>query len=228
VGSTDVLLTHMHLDHIQGLMFFNPFFDPDCRCVVWGPWSLEGSLRRQLGRYISAPLSPIEITELPGRVAFETCPDTDWEIGGARVSAALVNHRGPTFGYRIAEGETSVCYIPDHEPALGERLDRADPDWISGLHLARGASLLIHDCQYTDDEYPDHLGWGHSAMSDALVFARRSGARRVALYHHDPLRDDDSLEAFHTDARERFSDLGGDPDALDMAVEQATVVLDSD
>jgi phosphoribosyl 1,2-cyclic phosphodiesterase len=226
-GSTDILLTHLHLDHIQGLMFFNPFFDAERPSVVWGPWSIDGSLRRQLGRYISAPLSPIEITELPGRVSFESCPATDWEIGGARVTAALVNHRGPTFGYRITEGDTSLCYIPDHEPALGESLERADPDWISGFNLARGASLLIHDGQYTDAEYPEHLGWGHSGMTDALLFARRTGARRVALFHHDPLHDDEALDGLHADARERWSDLDGDPDALEMAVEQATIVLES-
>ena len=226
-GSADILLTHLHLDHIQGLMFFNPFFDSERRSVVWGPWSLSGSLRRQLGRYISAPLSPIEITELPGRVSFETCPETEWEIGGARVSAGLVNHRGPTFGYRITDGDTSLCYIPDHEPALGEVLSRADPDWISGLHLARGASLLIHDGQYTDAEYPEHLGWGHSAMTDALWFARRSEARRVILFHHDPLHDDETLDAMQTEAVERWHELGGEPGTLQMAVEQETIVLDS-
>jgi phosphoribosyl 1,2-cyclic phosphodiesterase len=225
-GSSDILLTHLHLDHIQGLMFYNPFFDAQCQSVVWGPWSIDGPLRRQLGRYISAPLSPIEITELPGQVSFESCPSTDWEIGGARVTAALVNHRGPTFGYRITEGDTSVCYIPDHEPALGESLADTDPDWISGFHLAREASLLIHDGQYTDDEYPEHLGWGHSGMTDALLFARRSGAGRVALFHHDPLHDDDALDALHAAARDRWSDLGGEPGALEMAVEQATVVLE--
>ena len=104
-----------------------------------------------------------------------------------RIRAASVAHRGPTLGYRIDDGGSSLAYIPDHEPALGADLDALEDDWISGFALARDASLLIHDGQYADDEYPDHVGWGHSALSHSLAFARRTGAERTVLFHHDPL-----------------------------------------
>ena len=222
-GSANVLLTHLHLDHIQGLMFFSPLFRSDCSTVIWGPWALDGPLRARLGRYISAPLSPVEIRELPGDVAFETCPTAEWSIGPAHVTARLVNHRGPTFGYRITDGDTTLCYLPDHEPGLGQSLGRSDPDWISGFALAQDASLLIHDCQYSDDEYAAHLGWGHSRVTDALEFARRADVRRLVLFHHDPLHDDAQLDALHAEACTRWSDLGGEPDAVEMAVEQRTL-----
>jgi phosphoribosyl 1,2-cyclic phosphodiesterase len=224
--SANVLLTHLHLDHIQGLMFFPPLFRPECTTVIWGPWSLDGPLRARLGRYISAPLSPLEIRELAGDVGFETCPSAEWEIGPARVTARLVNHRGPTFGYRIVDGDAVLCYLPDHEPALGQALERCDPDWISGMSLAQDASLLIHDCQYADDEYEEHLGWGHSRVSDTLTFARRAGARRVALFHHDPLHDDAALDALRDQALETWSDLRGEPEAVEMAREEQTLELD--
>jgi phosphoribosyl 1,2-cyclic phosphodiesterase len=196
-----LLLTHLHLDHIQGLMFFEPLFDPGCGVRVYGPVAGGGPLLNRLARYISAPLAPIEIRELPAQVSFEDVPSGCFRVGPATVEAAFVNHRGPTLGYRITDGDVTLAYIPDHEPALGQRLDRSDRDWISGLALARDADLLIHDAQYTDDEYGPRLGWGHSAVADAVQFARRSGARRLALFHHDPLHDDDTIEALADAAR---------------------------
>jgi phosphoribosyl 1,2-cyclic phosphodiesterase len=194
-GPVHVLLTHLHLDHIQGLMFFEPMFDPDRELCVRGPVSFDGPLINRLARYISAPLAPVEIRELPARVSFEAVDPGPWAVGPARVEAAFVNHRGPTLGYRLTDGDTTVAYIPDHEPALGQRLERSARDWVSGLALADGADLLIHDCQYTDAEYTDHIGWGHCAVADAMTFARLADVQRVVLFHHDPLRDDAALQA---------------------------------
>jgi phosphoribosyl 1,2-cyclic phosphodiesterase len=205
-----VLLTHLHLDHIQGLMFFAPFFDPQAEITVWGPPSAGRALRKRLARYISNPLSPIEIRELPARVTFRDVPTEPWRIGGVELRAALVSHRGPTLGYRLSENGTSFCYLPDHEPALGADLATAEAGWISGHGLARDASLLIHDCQYAEHEYPAHRGWGHSSLPDALTFARRSGARRLVLVHHDPAHDDGFLDALGVEASDRWAHLGGE------------------
>src|SRR3954466_396629 len=136
----DLLLTHLHLDHIQGLMFFAPLFDPRSELCIWGPPALDGSLLARLGRYISAPLAPVEIRELPARVSFEEVKTSTWRLGPALIEAAFVNHRGPTLGYRITDGDATVAYIPDHEPALGQRLDRSATEWISGFQLAGDAA----------------------------------------------------------------------------------------
>jgi phosphoribosyl 1,2-cyclic phosphodiesterase len=224
----NILLTHLHLDHIQGLLFFAPFFRPGVEIVIWGPAAPGRSLRDRIARYLSAPLSPIEIRSLPAKVSFRKCPAEEWEIGPARIRAAPVNHRGPTLGFRISDADTSVCYLPDHEPALGVPLDEAEPDWISGFDLAEHCSLLLHDCQYTDDEYPERIGWGHSRVSDALLFARRSAAERVLLFHHDPLHTDGELDVLQRRAGEDWQGLGGSPGALAMAVEGAEIELSSD
>jgi phosphoribosyl 1,2-cyclic phosphodiesterase len=200
-GRVHLLLTHLHLDHIQGLMFFEPLFDPGCEVHVGGPVALGGPLLKRLARYISAPLAPIEIRELPAQVSFDDVGSRRWQFGPATIEAAFVNHRGPTLGYRITDGGVTVAYIPDHEPALGQQLDRSAPEWISGLELARDADLLIHDSQYTEDEYAGRLGWGHSAVGHAVEFARRAGARNLALFHHDPLHDDDAVDAMAENAR---------------------------
>jgi phosphoribosyl 1,2-cyclic phosphodiesterase len=221
----EILLTHLHLDHIQGLMFFAPAFRQQTELVIWGPPAPEMSLQDRIARYISSPLSPVEMRELPSDVTFRDTPEGAWQIGSALVQAAPVAHRGPTLGYRITEGDASLCYLPDHEPGLGTSLANIEDEWISGFELACDASLLIHDCQYMDGEYPLHTGWGHSRLSDALAFARRTRARRVLLFHHDPLHSDDMLDAFYGTALDRWTALGGRPDQLEMAVELRELVI---
>ena len=220
-----ILLTHLHLDHIQGLMFFPPCFRAECEITIWGPASPEASLETRVARYISAPLSPVEVRELPCSVAFHDTPGSQWELGGATIRAEAVTHRGPTLGYRITDGDTTIAYIPDHEPALGSSLDELEPEWISGYDLARDVDLLIHDCQYTDNEYPAHAGWGHSGVSDALTFGRRVGAKRMLLFHHDPLHADEFLDELHASARRRWQELGGDAVEIDMGMEGAELVI---
>jgi phosphoribosyl 1,2-cyclic phosphodiesterase len=222
-----ILLTHLHLDHILGLVFFAPAFRPQTELVIWGPASPEASLRDRIARYISAPLSPVEVRELPCDVSFRHCPESEWEIGSARIRAASVTHRGPTLGYRIDEGESSLTYIPDHEPALGADLDRLEEDWISGFALARDTSLLIHDGQYADAEYPAHVGWGHSATAHALSFASRTCARRIVLFHHDPMHSDEFLDGLGERARADWSALGGEDGALEIGAERAEFELPS-
>jgi phosphoribosyl 1,2-cyclic phosphodiesterase len=220
-----ILLTHLHLDHIQGLVFFAPAFKPQTEIVIWGPASPEASLRDRIARYISAPLSPVEVRELPCDVSFRHCPESEWEIGPATIRAASVTHRGPTLGYRIEDGGSSLAYIPDHEPALGADIDELEEDWISGFGLARDVSVLLHDCQYSEVEYPEHIGWGHSALPHTLAFARRVGAERTLLFHHDPLHSDDFLDDLYREARERWAEAGGDPTVLEMAAERAEFEL---
>ena len=220
-----ILLTHLHLDHIQGLMFFAPAFRSESQIVIWGPASPEAGLEDRIARYISAPLSPIDVRELPSDLSFREAETTEWRVGPATIRASSVAHRGPTLGYRVECNGSSVCYLPDHEPGLGVSLDDLDDDWISGFELARDASLLIHDCQYTDHEYPEHIGWGHSGLSDTLRFARRTGAERVLLFHHDPLHSDDFLDAFCGRAVSRWEELGGGPEKLELATERREIEL---
>jgi phosphoribosyl 1,2-cyclic phosphodiesterase len=223
-GPIHILVTHLHLDHIVGLGFFEPFFDAGADVTVWGPPDPSGTLRERVSRYISDPLSPLEIKALPAHVTFADVPRGPWRIGDVEVRAEFVAHRGPTLGYRLQADGASVCYLPDHEPADGQDVARADSASLSGYELARGASLLIHDCQYADEEYPARRGWGHSCVSDALRYARRCHAGHVVLFHHDPWHDDSQLEAMWQQVQVGWPRIGGTA-PIEMAREGHTIVL---
>jgi ribonuclease BN (tRNA processing enzyme) len=180
----------------------------------------------RLARYLSPPLTPLHLHALPARISFRACPKGEWEIGPARIQAAPVAHPGPTRGYRISEGDTSLCYIPDQELALGPPLGARERRSLPGFDLADGASLLVHDCQYTDDEYPSHIGLGHSRLGDVLAFARLTEARRLLLFHHDPLHDDEQLDRLHADALARWAAAGRSPHEVLMAAELQELELD--
>jgi ribonuclease BN (tRNA processing enzyme) len=119
-----------------------------------------------------------------------------------------VTHQGPTVGYRIEERGKILAYLPDHEPSLGVDLSDQPATWISGYAVACDADLLFHDAQYGDREYPDHIGWGHSALEHVVQFARKSKVDTVALFHHDPYHTDDELEQLLNEVRPQWTDAG--------------------
>ena len=191
----DLLLTHLHMDHIQGLGFFAPLYEDGREVHVWGPASTTMNLRERLARYLSPPLFPVRLRELPSRLFLHNVPFGDFEVGAVRVRAELVCHPGPTVGYRIDDGAATCAYLPDHEPALGWRRFPGESAWMSGYRLADGVDVLVHDTQYTADEYADHVGWGHSTIEQTMAFARASRARTLVTFHHDPAHPDALLDA---------------------------------
>jgi phosphoribosyl 1,2-cyclic phosphodiesterase len=197
-GSTrriDVLLTHLHLDHLQGLGFFEPIFGSDAEIHVWGPPSTTQDLRARLSRYLSPPLFPVRLRDLGPNVSLHDVPHRPFEIGDVTVRAEAIIHPGPTLGYRIGNHAGSMAYLPDHEPALGAPRFPLSPEWTSGHDLASGADLLLHDTQYTPEGYPFRVGWGHSSTEHTWAFARQAEARTLVTFHHDPGHSDDQLDA---------------------------------
>lgn len=198
----DILLTHLHMDHILGLGFFAPLHDPEAEVHIWGPASTMQNLQARLKRYLSPPLFPVRLSDLACKLMFHEVPCAELDIGEFRVSAALVCHPGPTVGYRIACPQGGVLtYLPDHEPALGVlRFPTLPRQWTSGAALAENASLLIHDSQYTGAEYAKRQGWGHSAIEQTLAFATLTGVRRLVPFHHDPEHNDALLDQILAEA----------------------------
>jgi len=195
-----LLLTHLHLDHLEGLRFFAPLWDERVTLDIWGPPSPVLSLEERVRRSFSPPLFPIDLRDLPAHVTFRDVPRQPWTLEGASLAADLVLHPGPTVGFRIETAESSLAYLPDHEPALAGIAERTT-DWISGASIAERADLLVHDAQYSEEEYEQKIGWGHTSVEDAVVFARAVGARRLVLFHHEPLHTDESLARIEAHAR---------------------------
>jgi phosphoribosyl 1,2-cyclic phosphodiesterase len=207
-----VCLTHLHLDHLEGLAFFAPVWLRETELHVWGPASPVRTLEQRITRWFSPPLFPVTLAQVPSRIVFHDIPHGPWEIDGLRISAQPVWHSGPTFGYRIEADGGVLAYIPDHEPALAADLADRTPDWISGYAIAENADVLLHDAQYSEEEYLVHVGWGHSSIQDAVTFARIARARRLLLFHHDPAHGDGELEGLEATARELWD--GDEPPRL--------------
>src|SRR5204863_7223512 len=124
-----VLLTHLHLDHLEGLRFFGPLFDPEVQVEIWGPPSPVSSLQERIARSFSPPLFPLDLRSVPAEVTFRDVPRQPWAIDGALLTASLVVHPGPTVGYRIETPRPRLPYLPAHEPALPDLPGAPSPPW---------------------------------------------------------------------------------------------------
>ena len=196
----DVLLTHLHMDHIQGLGFFSPLRRPGWVVHLYGPGSTTQGLRARLSRYLSPPTFPVLLRELACDLHLHEVADTDFDIGPFHVSSGLVCHPNHALGYRIQEGDCVLAYLPDHEPALGVPRFPLAAEWTSGYKLAAGADLLIHDAQYSRAEYIDRVGFGHSSIPQALQFAALAGVKHLVPFHHDPGHSDEDLDRLMSEA----------------------------
>jgi ribonuclease BN (tRNA processing enzyme) len=199
-GRVDILLTHLHMDHIQGLGFFAPIFMSGFEVHIWGPPSSTQPLEERLARYLSPPLFPVHLRDVRRNLHIHDLTGESIRVGEFHVDVAFVCHPNATVGFRISDGRSILTYLPDHEPALGRgEIDR-NPAWISGFDLARNADVLIHDAQYSDTEYPSHVGWGHSSVGQACRLAALAGVKMLVPFHHDPSHSDEDVERIVSEA----------------------------
>ncbi|HET9771802.1 MAG TPA: MBL fold metallo-hydrolase [Acidimicrobiia bacterium] len=190
------LVTHLHWDHVQGLPFFVPVLRPGARLDVYGPPPESMSLEAAFHEFLRPPFFPVEVKDLEGEIVFHDLLDEDLAVGDAKVTSRQVPHVGRTAGYRIQFDGSTVAYVSDHQ---------APPDGSFAvddnvLELADGADLLIHDAQYTPEEFPAKATWGHCTIDYAVHVAAEAGAKRLALFHHDPSHDDETLDGLATAA----------------------------
>ncbi len=219
-GRIDILLTHLHMDHIQGLGFFAPLYQPDVEVHLWGPQGTTLRLHQRLSRYLSPPIFPTYLRDMPAPIHYHELADDEVAIGEFVVTSALVCHPTVTLGYRIETGDGALGFIPDHEPALGWGAVPFEDRWTSGYALARDADLLIHDAQFTSDQYQECVGWGHSSLDQALQFARLCRVRHLVPCHHDPGRSDDELDRFFANASATGTPMTPARDGLELGITQ--------
>jgi phosphoribosyl 1,2-cyclic phosphodiesterase len=185
------LVSHLHWDHVQGLPFFTPALVPGSSLRLYAPAQDSGEpVHDVFDRFMCPPYFPVRMADLPGDIRFEDADDGHFTVGSARVLARTIPHVGKTLGYRIEWEGVSVAYLPDHQQPYDGSYTATD----AALELADGADLLIHDAQYTPAEFSRKATWGHCTVEYALWLAREASVKRLALFHHDPVRDDDALD----------------------------------
>jgi phosphoribosyl 1,2-cyclic phosphodiesterase len=194
-------VTHIHWDHVQGLPFFVPALAPGAQLDIYGPTQGDGmSLADAFDEFMRPPFFPVRVSDLPGDIRFHDVSDTTLAVGNAKVTVRSVPHVGETNGYRIDWNGVSVAYISDHQsPQLGEDEGVSIADAV--LELAQGVDVLIHDAQYWPGEWRKKSDWGHCTVDYAVHVARVAGARRLALFHHDPAHDDAEVDKVLAHAR---------------------------
>lgn len=196
----DIFLSHYHLDHVCGIPFFAPFYRPGDRLRLWGAQQAAGwDVPKALGSVMAEPLFPLSTEIFKARIDYRTFPMGDLlrPHESFVVRTAALNHPGGASGYRLEYGGRAVAYITDTEHRPG-RLD------AHVLALAAGADLMIYDGNYTDEEFAARVTWGHSTWQEGVRLAQAAGAKKLAIFHHDPAHDDEFLDLVDAQAKARF------------------------
>jgi ribonuclease BN (tRNA processing enzyme)/DNA-binding response OmpR family regulator len=201
-----LLISHTHWDHIQGIPFFDPLFARGAEWDIYGPKGPGAALREALAGQMQYDYFPVTLDEFGARIRFHDLVEGSFDIEDFKVSARYLNHPALTLAYRLEVDGASIVYACDHEPharmlAMGDGEltgeDRRHAEFVAG------ADLLIHDAQYTAEEYPAKIGWGHSPIEYVVRLGREAGVKRIALTHHDPCRDDEAIDRMVQSNRER-------------------------
>lgn len=213
------LVTHMHWDHVQGLPFFTPIHRPGSSLQVYGR-SERCSLHEGFHTFMRPPFFPVGPADLAGDIEFHDFEPGEMTWGRAHITALDVPHTGLTNGYRVEIDGVVVTYVSDHQQP-------PDASFVAPevLELCRDADLVIHDAQFEPAEFAVKADWGHCTVQYAVEVARQAGARRLALFHHDPSHNDDTLDRLEAEARELIT--GSPVREVFAAAEGLTVSLSS-
>jgi CheY-like chemotaxis protein len=209
-----LMITHTHWDHIQGFPFFAPLFSPDSEWDIYAPGGLGRELERALAGQMEYTYFPVTLAQLAATIRYHDLGEGRFSVAGTRVAAQYLNHPALALGYRLEAGAVSVVYASDHEPHAANLAGGTGAGWpVHGedrrhVEFLSGADLVIHDAQYTLEEYPQKMGWGHTPAETAVDYAVAAGALRLALFHHDPQRGDDAVDGLVEACRRRAAAAG--------------------
>ena len=204
-----LFIGHTHWDHIQGFPFFVPAFVPGVELNVYAPLGFQQSLEEAMAGQMEYSYFPVKLRDLRSRIHFTELEEGFFRVGDVLVETQYLNHTAPTIAYRITSGRATIAYVTDHEP-FWKPEDGVLHHPGDQRHVAfmKDADLVIHDAQYSEEEYLQRVGWGHSTVEYAVDVAMEAGARRVALFHHDPTHDDAAMEALEARAKARAQAAG--------------------
>jgi phosphoribosyl 1,2-cyclic phosphodiesterase len=201
----DLFLSHFHWDHIQGLPFFLPFYLPDNHINIWGAESVGTSLEQIFDHQMHSTFFPVSRSALKADIHFHQLDGKPVEVDRARISMCKMRHPGYVLAFRIEVDDKVIVFATDREPEA-ESIDPYERSLDGIIELSRDADILIHDAQYTDEEYPSKIGWGHSPFSEAIRVASESNAKHLVLFHHDPTRTDRMIDDFEEKLQYKLAD----------------------
>jgi diguanylate cyclase (GGDEF)-like protein len=206
-----LLIGHTHWDHIQGFPFFSLVFLPEVELNIFAPSGFQRNLEDAMSGQMQYAYFPVKLRDLRSRVYFTEVGEGFFRLGDALVETRYLNHTAPTIAYRVTDASASIAYVTDHEPfwnAPGPRF--LHPGDRQHVEFLKNVDLVIHDAQYTSEEYKSKRGWGHSTIDYATDVAMAAGAKRLALFHHDPTHDDTAIKELENRARARAASLGSE------------------
>lgn len=219
-----LLITHTHLDHIQGFPFFSPAFTQGTHLTIVGPAGSAKSLQAAFADQMDPAYFPVRLDHVPADLEFiERNPGETFEVGGLRITPLLLMHPIPTFGYRLEEGSTTFVMATDNELQLFAQDQNGSMNEL--VDWCRGADLLVHDAQYSREEYVTHAGYGHSTFEQALALAERAEVQQLAFFHHDPAHSDSDIDALIEEALGNHREGGRTEVPTFPAVEEQEVQL---
>jgi phosphoribosyl 1,2-cyclic phosphodiesterase len=213
-----ILLSHTHWDHIQGFPFFKPAFIPGNEFTLYGPQDTSQRIQKVLEGQMEHRYFPVSLSMMGSKISFHELKEEDFTVENLKIGVHYMNHTSLTLGFRITEGNRSICYCSDTEPhSLVMEGTESDKEPLrnfvhSGdrrfVDFIRGADLLIIDAQYTKDEYQMKKGWGHSDIEYAVLVALLGGVKRLCLFHHDPEHPDNLVDSFVQSCRDKVTEYG--------------------
>lgn len=191
-----LLFTHFHWDHIIGFPFFKPLFNEETRVDIYGCPYEDRSIADILRRAMSDPIFPIDLEDLFAKISYHNICNKKFKLGSFEISTIPLNHPNGGLGYRIVEGGKVFVFLTDNE-ITNEFPHGVEYD--DYLEFSRGADLLIHDAEYTEEDYEIKKGWGHTRYMDALMLAFEAGVESFGLFHHNQERTDSELDEIEKD-----------------------------
>lgn len=210
----NIFISHMHWDHIQGIPFFTPAYIPGNQFTFYGSENTQKDLATIIADQMDPTYFPIELKDMAASLNFKNLSEGRYNIDDTQIETVYVNHPGNALGYKLNLDGKTIVYISDNEPFTSGNLDKLNSQQDSSdpligedgnqklINFIKNSDILIHDAQYTEDEYTTKISWGHSPLNYTVNIAIKADVKKLILFHHDPLHDDDMIDKMLEDAKD--------------------------